>query len=327
MLDIVKQCQDANRIGITGHINPDGDCIGSTVGMWQFLKKVFPQKEIYVLLEQPAEMFHFIKGVSEIILMDEDVKLTKEQEELHFNVMIVIDTVIERTGKAQSYIQSAEKVINIDHHISNLGQGDVWLVDPKASAAAEIVYELLTMNDEYKSYMDRELAQTLYIGIIHDTGVMQYSNTSPKTLRIVAELIAFGFDFTRLIDETFYQRTPMQAKMTGKALQEAYTLLDGKMIVGEIDYETISSLNVTKKELSGIVSQLRYVEGVDVALFMYALKPNAYKISLRSREIVDVAKVCEVFGGGGHIRAAGCSMEGRAKDIIEKIAQQVSLQL
>lgn len=327
MLDIVKQCQDANRIGITGHTNPDGDCVGSTFGMWQFLKKVFPKKEIYVLLETPAEMFHFIKGVDEIICMDEEYKLPKEQQEMIFDVMIVIDTVIERTGNAQSFIQSAKKVIEIDHHISNPGQGDVWLVDPKAGAAAQIIYELVTMTDEYKAYMDRELAQTLYIGIIHDTGVMQYSNTSPRTLQIVADLISYGFAFTDLIDETFYQRTPLQAKMTGKTMQEAYTRLDGKMMVGVIDYETICKYQVDKKDLSGIVNQLRYVDGVDVALFMYALKPGSYKVSLRSRKIVDVAKVCEVFGGGGHVRAAGCNIEGTAEEIVAKIEEQIALQL
>lgn len=327
MLDIVNECKQANSIGITGHINPDGDCVGSTLGMWQFLTKVFPDKKVKVLLEQPQDIFSFIHGMDEIIVMEEGVVSEEKQTQDCFDVMIVMDTVIERTGNAQSYIQQADKVINIDHHISNPGQGDVWLVNPKASATAEVVYELITQTDAYRVFLDKELAQTLYIGIIHDTGVLQYSNTSPRTLRIVADLTEFGFDFTSIIDETFYEKTALHSKMMGMALNEAYLALDGQVIVSVIEHETIEKLGVTKKELGGIVSQLRYVKGVDVSVFLYAMKPNQFKVSLRSRSVVDVAKVCAVFGGGGHVRAAGCNMEGASEEIVELILKEIARQI
>lgn len=104
-------------------------------------------------------------------------------------------------------------------------------MDPKASSAAEVLYDLIASKQEYLDLIDKELAQTIYVGIIHDSGVMQYSNTSPKTLRIVADLISYGFDFPKLIEETFYERTYIQSQITGRAVLEAFPMLDGKCMV------------------------------------------------------------------------------------------------
>lgn len=327
MLDIAAQCKDANLIGITGHVNPDGDCVASTMAMWQFLKKCFPDKEIYVLLEEPAPIFAFIRGVSEILVMDDKAPLSEEQKNLTFDLMIVIDTVLDRTGNAYAYIERAGKVINIDHHISNPGQGDVSVIDTSAAASAQIVYELITCTPGYKAMMDKELAQTLYTGIIHDCGVMQYSNTSPKTLRIVADLVEYGFDFSKLIDETFYERTQVQSRITGKALYDARLILDGRAVVSLIDLKTMGEMGAQKKDLTGIVNQLRYIKDVEVAIFIYETKHNVYKVSLRSCGGVDVARICGRFGGGGHVRAAGCTMEGDYKDIVQKISEQIAGEL
>lgn len=327
MLDIAAQCKDANLIGITGHANPDGDCVASTMAMWQFLKKCFPDKEIYVLLEEPAPIFAFIRGVSEILVMDDEAPLSEEQKNLTFDLMIVIDTVLDRTGNAYAYIERAGKVINIDHHISNPGQGDISVIDTSAAASAQIVYELITCTPGYKALMDKELAQTLYTGIIHDCGVMQYSNTSPKTLRIVADLVEYGFDFPKLIDETFYERTQVQSKITGKALYDARLILDGRAVVSLIDLKTMGEMGAQKKDLTGIVNQLRYIKDVEVAVFIYETKRRVYKVSLRSCGGVDVARICSRFGGGGHVRAAGCTMEGNYKDIVQKISEQIAGEL
>ena len=196
MLDLGKECQGALSIGITGHTNPDGDCIGTTLALWQFLKKLKPECRIDVILEKPAPEYDFIQGIDQII--------TDDTKPFTYDVMIVVDSVPERCGHANTYVLRAKKLINIDHHISNPGCGDAYYVDPKASSAAEVLYDLIASRQEYLDLIDKELAQTIYVGIIHDSGVMQYSNTSPKTLRIVADLISYGFDFPKLIEETFY---------------------------------------------------------------------------------------------------------------------------
>lgn len=122
-------------------------------------------------------------------------------EQERFDVFFALDTASDRLGGAEAYFNSAVKKINIDHHISNKGCGDVNYVVPTASSTSELIYDLTE-----KEQLDEEIAKALYIGIIHDTGVFQYSNTSPETLRAAAKLISYGFDFSRLIEETFYEK-------------------------------------------------------------------------------------------------------------------------
>ncbi len=324
MIDITALCQNVNSIGITGHTNPDGDCVGSCLGLWQFLKKKFPDKKIKVLLEKPLDMFAFINGADEILYMDEDCVLAEEWQDYSFDVCFVLDTVIERSGKAQSFIEKAKKVVNIDHHISNEGQGDLSLVCPKASACAEVIYDLLSQKEEDKALIDKELAQTLYIGIIHDCGVMQYSNTSPKTLRIVADLVEYGFDFPKLIDETFYERGEVQSKATGKALYEAQSYFDGRVQLCLFSKEEMQALHASKKDFSGIVNQLRYVKGAWVAVFGYEITDGNYKCSLRSGGQINVSKLCAEFGGGGHGRASGWNIEGTKESVTEIMVSRLS---
>ncbi len=320
MIDLVKECEGADLIGIAGHVNPDGDCVGSVMALWQFLKKVYPKAQVDVRIEQPPEIFNFVKGVSEIV--------TDDSKDMVYDVMFVVDTVPQRCGEAVKYIETAKKVINIDHHISNEGGCDVDEIVPQASSAAEVVYELIAQKEEYKAYIDKEMAQTLYIGIIHDSGVMQYSNTSPKTLRIVAELIQYGFDFPKLIDETFYEKTYVQSKLLGKALMDAYPLMGGRIMVSMTDLKTMNAYGADKKDLSGIVNQLRIMKGVEVAVYIYEVDDNLYKVSMRScTDDIDVSKVSAYFGGGGHVRAAGCNMEGSYEEIIESLSEQLALQM
>lgn len=320
MIDLVAECRGASSIGITGHTNPDGDCVGSVMALWQFLKKAIPQAQVDVMLEKPASIFDFIKGVSEIV--------TDYTRDMVYDVMIVADSGPDRTGQAEQYVKTAKKVINIDHHVSNPGAGDVNEMQPKASSAAEVIYELIASKDEYRALIDKEMAQTLYIGIIHDSGVLQYSNTSPKTLRIVADLIGYGFDFPRLIDETFYERTQVESKILGKALVDAYPCLDGTCMVAVLNRETMEAYGAEKKDLSGIVNELRIIKGVQVAVFLYETEPDVYKVSLRSgSDEMDVARVVAHFGGGGHVRAAGCTIQGKPEEIVDSVIEQIALLL
>jgi phosphoesterase RecJ-like protein len=286
------------------------------LGLWQFLKKAMPEKQVDVLLERPAPIFAFIEGAGQII--------SEEPKKPDYDVMIVADSTPDRTGLAAGAIEAAKKVINIDHHISNPGCGDVSIVVPDASSTAEVIYDIISYFPEQKAYMDRELAQTLYIGIIHDSGVLQYSNTSPRTLRIVAELISYGFDFPRLIDETFYERTQVQSKVLAQALLDAQEMLDGKCMVSVMTRKTMEQYGAEKQDLSGIVSQLRLIKGVRVAVFIYEIGTQQYKVSLRSCDDTDVSQVAASFGGGGHVRAAGCTVEGSADEVTAAIISRLT---
>lgn len=315
-MNIFEEVKGAGSIGISGHIRPDGDCVGAVMGLYLFLKKVCPGAKVQVLLEKPADIFSCIKDVEEIHTdFTTDIAC--------FDVFFALDTSKDRRGEAEKYFDSAKKKINIDHHISNKGCGDVNDIVPDASSASELVYNAISD----KSLLDKEIAKALYIGIIHDTGVFQYSNTSPATLKAAADLISYGFDFPRLIDETFYEKTYVQNQILGRALLESIMFMDGRCVVSMIDRKTMKFYRARPEDLDGIVNQLRNTKGVECAIFMYQTDTLEYKVSLRSNGKVDVAKVAGFFGGGGHVRAAGVTMQGTFYDIINNLSARIEMQL
>ena len=190
-MDILQECSGAKIIGISAHVRPDGDAIGSGMALYLFLKKKMPGAKIHWYLEGIPDGFTHLTHLSEA-----DTEYRKEE---HFDVFFALDTNAERLGGAEEFFNCAAKKVHIDHHISNVpGCGDVNLVVPDASSTAEVLYGLIPKED-----MDTEIATALYTGIIHDTGVFQYTNTSPKTMQIGAELIGYGFPFAQIIEESF----------------------------------------------------------------------------------------------------------------------------
>lgn len=309
-LNILEECRGAQRIGIGGHVRPDGDCVASCLALRQYLVKCLPDVYVRVFLEKPSDIFKDLVGFGEIVW--------DFPEEESFDVFFVLDSSTDRLGGGEKYFKNAVKTINIDHHISNRGGGTVNYIHPETGSTSELIYDLI---DGEK--MDRELAMAVYTGMIHDTGIFQYSNTTPSALEKGARLISYGFDFSKLVKETFYQRTYVQAQIMGRALMESIRFMDGKCIVSVIDRKTMDFYNVEPKDLEGIVNQLINIEGVDCAIFMYQTGVLEYKVSLRSSEKVDAAKVAAYFGGGGHVRAAGCTMSGTFHDCVNNLSHQI----
>lgn len=317
MRKIIEEVRDAGAIAIGGHVRPDGDCIGSVMGLYLYLKKMLPDTQIDVYLEKPSEIFDCISHI-------EDLQSDFDHVDMHkiYDVFIVLDCADDRLGEIRPLYQNARKKINIDHHISNPGCGDLRIVEPERSSTAELLYELME-----ETAVDAETAKALYIGIIHDTGVLRYSNTSPRTLQIVAELIKFGFDFSELIQKTFYEKTYVQTQIMGRAILESVRFMHDRCIVSMVSRRMMEFYQVTQKDLDGIVNHLLAVKGVDCAIFMYETGTLEYKISMRSNGQVDVASVAMRFGGGGHVRAAGCTMNGTYHDNINNLAIWIAEQL
>lgn len=316
-MNIFEEVKNAKTIGISGHVRPDGDCIGSCMGLYLYLKKVCPGARVQVMIEKPADIFSCINDIEEI---NSDFEPITEE----FDVYIALDAEKSRLGEAEKFFDKAKKKINIDHHISNAkGSGDINYIVPGASSTSELIYQVIAD----KSEIDVQIAKALYIGIIHDTGVFQYSNTSPETLRIAAELIAYGFDFSEIIDKTFYEKTYLQNQILGRALLESILFMDGRCVVSVISKKTMSFYNAKPYDLDGIVSELRNIKGVECAVFMYQTDDMEYKVSLRSGGIVNVAEIAALFGGGGHVKAAGVTMKGTFYDIINKLSEQIEKQL
>ena len=146
-------------------------------------------------------------------------------------------------------------------------------------------------------------------------------------MRIAGELMKTGFNFSKIIDESFYQKTYIQNQVMGRVLAESILLLDGRCIIGYLKKKDMDFYGVEGKDLDGIVSQLRLTEGVEVAMFLYELETQNFKVSLRSNGKIDVSKIAVYFGGGGHMRAAGCDLQGSVYDVINNITAEICKQI
>lgn len=314
-LNLLRECAGAKRIAITGHQKPDGDCVGACLSVWQYLKQNLKGARVTVYLEEPDPVFAELCGFSEIV--------TDFPDEKPFDVLFILDCNLERTGLGQKYAETAGKIINIDHHVTNPGGcGTLNYVDPKVGSACELIYDLIEPEK-----MDVEIAKSIYVGMIHDTGVFQYESTTPETMKKAAHLISFGFDFYRIIQETFYQKTYVQSQIMGRALMESIRFMGGRCIVSVIDRRTMDFYGVTNRDFEGIVNQLRNIKGVSCAIFMYETGTLEYKVSLRTDTCVDASKVAAYFGGGGHARAAGCTMKGTFYDCVNNLSAEIEKQL
>ena len=305
----------AKTIGITGHIRPDGDCVGSCMGLYLYLQKNYPEIRVDIFLEKLPPEYLFIKDTDKV-----NSEFTSDVD--GYDLFIVCDSAKDRTGDAEKFFDTAKRTVNIDHHVSNPGNGDDLYIVPSASSASELVYDVL---DHDK--MDIEIAKALYMGMVTDTGVFKYNNTSPKTLKVAADLISYGFDFGSLIDHVFFEKTYVQNQILGRALLESIRLMDGRVIFSTVSKQTLDFYGAGSSDMDGIVNQLLLTIGVDCAIFMYELAPLEYKVSLRSNGAVNVAEVAQMFGGGGHVRAAGCTVNGTVHDVINNITKYINKQL
>ena len=277
---------------IAGHVNPDGDCVGSAMGVYLYLRDNFPQIQADVYLERKKADFDFIPESSGVKTEIENGKI--------YDLLILVDvSSLDRVGVAGEYITTAKKTVCIDHHVTNDGFCEENHVVPDASSTCEVLYDLME-----KEKISQDCAIALYTGMVTDTGVFQYSNTTPHTMRIAASLLEKEIPFSDIVEQAFYRKTYAQNQLMGRTLMESIMLMEGKCIVG-----------------------IRNTAGVEVAIFLYELEPQTFKVSMRSDKKVDVSSIARLFGGGGHIRAAGCTMNGNPFDVVNNLTLYIERQL
>lgn len=306
---------NAKTVAISGHVRPDGDCVGSCMGLYQYIKTNFDGIKVDVYLEDIPESFKPMIEATKDILHE-----TKQE---NYDLFIALDCgELGRLGFSGELFEKAKTTLCIDHHVSNKAFADENYIVPEASSTSELVYRLMD-----KEKITLEIAECLYLGIVHDTGVFQYSCTSPETMEIVADLMRKGIRASEIVDKTFYEKTYAQNQILGRALLESFLIMDGKCIVSWITKSMMKFHGVTSKDLDGIVSQLRITKGVEVAILLYETGSQEYKVSLRATGDVDVSKIAQYFGGGGHKKAAGVTMKGTVHDIVNNLSRQIHLQL
>lgn len=315
MKNISEVLAGVKTMGIAGHIRPDGDCVGSCMALYLYVKTYYPEIDVRVYLDNPRPVFSHIDRIDEI--------RTEPEGEMKFDLFVTCDvSAKDRLAVAKDYFENAGNTVCIDHHVSNTGFAEINYVKGDISSCCEVLYGILD-----KDKIDRSIAAAIYTGMIHDTGVFQYSSTTPETMRIAGELMKTGFEFSKIIDHSFYEKTYIQNQVMGRVLAESIMLQNGKCIIGYLRKRDLEFYGVDGKDLDGIVSQLRLTKGVEVAMFLYETETQTFKVSLRSNGKVDVSKIAVYFGGGGHVRAAGCDLHGSMYDVINNISAEIDRQL
>ncbi len=313
-MNLNKWLENVTSAAIVGHVRPDGDCVGSCLGLYNYLKENF-ELDVDVYLEPFSEPLKFMSGSEKV--------QTESTENKRYDLCFALDSGDEnRIGAGKRYFETAKKKLCVDHHATNKGYGDENLICPEISSTAEVLVGLME-----KDKISKATAECLYTGIVHDTGVFQYSNVSPNTLRIAADLLEKEIDASAIISNTFIEKTYKQNRVLGFALSNSVLFMDNKCIFSIIRETDMERFEVTSLDLEGIVAHLRDTSGVECAIFLYQTNAEEFKVSLRSKSIVDVGKIAAYYGGGGHARAAGCTLNGSARDMINNISRLVEAQL
>lgn len=306
--EISQILRDNQRFVLAGHTSPDGDCIGATIALGLALKKM--GKEARIFLESFLPLFHYLEH-SDMVSTEKTVPAEDE-------VVILLDSSDQgRLGDGISLLQGeCVTVINIDHHASNDHYGIYNYVKSDASSTCEIIYGLIKT---LEVPLDRDIARALFTGLIYDTGVFKHPNTAPSTHLVAADLIKYFDDASDIINRLFYTKSFVQTKLLGFVLNHLEMYHEGKVAFGSISDEQIKAYGGTVNDVDGVVQYIAQVESVELAIFLYEKSPGVVKASLRSKKHFDVANFAGVFGGGGHVRAAGCTIKGtveQAKDIV-----------
>lgn len=315
MNELMQAVSQAETIAIGGHVRPDGDCIGSCMGLYSYIQDNFPGKKVTVYVEEIPSAFDY--------LSKEEAMTEQCGADQVYDLFVALDCGDkERLGEAAGILEKAKATYCVDHHITNTHFCQKEQVEADASSTSQILYTL--MEDEKISYAT---ACCLYTGIIHDTGVFKHSNTSCRTMEIAGALMNKGIPFGKIIDGSFYMKSYKQLQIMGRCLMESIRMMDGRCIVSVVKKNIMDLYEAVPSDLDGVIDELRTTEGVEVAILLSERAQGEFKVSMRSNDIVDVSQVCKVYGGGGHIRAAGCSLKGTAFDVINSLTFHIEKQL
>lgn len=305
--------REHQRFVVLSHVRPDGDALGSELALGLSLKKL--GKDVRIWNEEGMlEKYSFLPQASLL------TKPPTEPED--FDVVLALDTAIQnRLGDTVDAIKSAKVWINIDHHPSNPGYGDLVYIDASAPATGQILFELIASQ---KLPMDRAIAENLYVAISTDTGSFQYPNTTARTFEIAAELVRAGVDVGHLSQLTYENYPRRRAELLRDLLGTMRFNANDRVASFSLSLAAAKKLGVLPEDNEGLIDHLRAIHGVIVAIFFEELSDGKVRVSMRSKnEKVNVCAICEKFGGGGHVLAAGARVKGTLAEVEKKILEEV----
>ena len=310
---IGQALREHQQFAVLGHVRPDGDALGSQLALGLSLKKL--GKDVRIWNEDGMlEKYSFLPSANLL------TKPPAEPEDV--DVAIALDTAIQnRLGTALPAVRSAKIWINIDHHPSNPGYGDIVHIDPKAPATGQILFELVKSQ---KLPVDPAIAENLYVAISTDTGSFQYPNTTARTFEIAAELVRAGVDIGRVSQLTYENYPRRRIELLRDLLGTMKFDANDRVASFSLSLEVAKMLGVFPEDNEGLIDHLRAIRGVVVAVFFEELADGKVRVSMRSKnEKVNVCAICEKFGGGGHVLAAGARVRGTLAEVENKILEEV----
>ena len=309
LADIAAALKRAERLLVCGHVMPDGDSLGSVLALGITLENM--GKKVTMAGPDPAPaIYDFLPGLEKY-----RVGLPPEGG---FDTFVVLDcSVPERLGHGYRELLSGEmEVIILDHHASSASFGKYRYVDPAASAVGEIIYDLIF---EMGLEITRDVAVCLYTAIITDTGSFQYDSTTPGTLRRVANLMEIGVPAAQ-VNIRIYEEKPIAVfQLLCSALSTLTASPCGRVSWMTVTRETLKNCGAEDEHTEGLVNYTKSIRGVEVGMLFREVEGGCYKISFRSKDIVDVNRLAALFGGGGHFHASGCTVRGDLDEIKEKV--------
>ncbi len=310
---IGQALREGGRFAVLSHVRPDGDALGSQLALGLSLKRL--GKDVRIWNEEGMlEKYSFLPSANLL------TKPPADPEDV--DVAIALDTAIQnRLGTALPAVRSAKVWINIDHHPSNPGYGDLVYINPKAPATGQILFELIRSE---KLPIDAAIAENLYVAISTDTGSFQYPNTTARTFEIAAELVRAGVDVGRVSQLTYENYPRRRAELLRDLLGTMRFEANDRVASFSLSLATAKKLGVLPEDNEGLIDHLRAIHGVIVAVFFEELADGKVRVSMRSKsEKVNVCAICEKFGGGGHVLAAGARIPGTLAEVEKKILEEV----
>src|SRR6059058_3734101 len=311
--EINSALRENERFAVLGHVRPDGDALGSQLALGLSLKRL--GKDVRLWNEEGMlEKYSFLPSANLL------TKPPADPEDV--DVAIALDTAIQnRLGTALPAVRSAKVWINIDHHPSNPGYGDLVYINPKAPATGQILFELIRSE---KLPIDAAIAENLYVAISTDTGSFQYPNTTARTFEIAADLVRAGVDVGRISQRTYENYPRRRVELLRELLGTMRFDANDRVASFSLSLATAKKLAVLPEDNEGLIDHLRAIQGVIVAVFFEELADDKVRVSMRSKsEAADVAAICEKFGGGGHVLAAGARVRGSLAEVERNILEEV----
>ncbi len=309
--EIGKILKEKSSFLIVTHKNPDGDAIGSSFALYNVLREL--GKTVYLEIPtKPSYIYDFLDDYN-------IVEITSNSKNVE--VVIALDSAeLHRCGLEKDYIKD-KLLINIDHHKTNPGYGDINLIEPDAAAVGCIIYDILKTN---KLPITKKTAEYLYLSILTDTGSFRYSSTTSKTFKVASELLEKGVEPWYIASNVYEREKPETYKLLALTLNTLELHLEGKLALLYTTQEMFKKTNTTADNTESFVNFARSIRGVEVGVFLREDEPDVFKISIRSRGLVDVSEVATKFEGGGHKNAAGGTVRASLEEAKQKILEAFS---